>query len=92
MVYNDTVYMYSTNDIYEYKNGRIGENTYGTIKQLNCFSSKDLVNWTDHGAINVAGNSGAAKWAACSWAPCAAHKKINGKEKFFLYLSHLISF
>jgi G3E family GTPase len=53
MVYNDTVYMYSTNDIYEYKNGQIGENTYGTIKQINCFSSKDLVNWTDHGAINV---------------------------------------
>nr|WP_027871530.1 family 43 glycosylhydrolase [[Eubacterium] cellulosolvens] len=88
MVYNDTVYMYSTNDIYEYKNGRIGENTYGTIKQINCFSSKDLVNWTDHGAINVAGNSGAAKWAACSWAPCAAHKKINGKEKFFLYFAN----
>jgi arabinoxylan arabinofuranohydrolase len=88
MVYNDTVYMYSTNDIYEYKNGQIGENTYGTIKQINCFSSKDLVNWTDHGAINVAGSSGAAKWAACSWAPCAAHKKINGKEKFFLYFAN----
>ncbi len=44
-----------------------------------------MVNWTDHGAIPVAGSDGIAKWADNSWAPCAAHKTINGKEKFFLY-------
>lgn len=88
MVYDDTVYIYCTNDALEYANGGIAENTYSKIQTLNCFSSKDLVNWTDHGTIQVAGNSGAAKWAGCSWAPCATHKTINGKEKFFLYFAN----
>lgn len=87
MVYNDEVYVYSTNDVLEYKNGQIGENTYGKITTLNCFSSKDLVNWTDHGTIQVAGSNGAARWARNSWAPCATHKVINGQEKFFLYFA-----
>lgn len=86
MEYNGRVYVYMTNDIYEYdSNGNIGENTFSKINQINCISSDDMVNWTDHGIINVAGSNGAAKWANNSWAPCAAHKKINGKEKFFLY-------
>lgn len=88
MVYDDTVYVYSTNDVFEYKAGLMGENTYGTIKTINCFSSKDLVNWTDHGAIPVAGDKGAAKWASNSWAPCAAHQTIGGAEKFFLYFAN----
>lgn len=86
MEYNGRVYVYSTNDIIEYDNGgSVIENTYGQINQINCISSDDMVNWTDHGAIQVAGSSGAASWAINSWAPCAAHKTINGKEKFFLY-------
>lgn len=88
MVYGDTVYLYSTNDEFEYKNGSVSENTYGNIKTLNCFSSKDLVNWTDHGVIQVAGSSGAATWATCSWAPSATYKKINGVDKFFLYFAN----
>lgn len=88
MVYDDTVYVYSTNDVFEYSAGLMKENTYGTIKTINCFSSRDLVNWTDHGAIPVAGDKGIAKWAANSWAPCAAHKTIDGKEKFFLYFAN----
>lgn len=88
MVYNDEVFIYTTNDILEYKNGQIAENTYSEIQTLNCYSSKDLVNWTDHGTIQVAGNNGAAKWASNSWAPCAAHKKIDGKDKFFLYFAN----
>lgn len=87
MVYDDTVYVYTTNDIYEYKNGEIVENTYADITTLNCFSSTDMVNWTDHGTIQAAGSDGAATWAKNSWAPCAAHKKINGKDKFFLYFA-----
>jgi len=51
-------------------------------------SSADLVNWTDHGSIKVAGGDGAAKWANFSWAPCATYKKINGKDKFFLYFAN----
>ena len=86
MEYNGRVYVYTTNDVIEYDNdGKVTENTYAQINKINCLSSADLVNWTDHGAIPVAGTDGIAKWATCSWAPCAAHKTINGKEKFFLY-------
>lgn len=86
MEYNGRVYVYMTNDIFEYdENGNLVDNSYGKINQINCISSDDMVNWTDHGIIQVAGSTGAAKWANNSWAPCAAHKTIGGKEKFFLY-------
>ena len=86
MEYNGRVYVYTTNDVIEYdSDGKVTENTYAQVNKINCLSSADLVNWTDHGAIPVAGTDGIAKWATCSWAPCAAHKTINGKEKFFLY-------
>lgn len=86
MEYDGRVYVYMTNDVIEYdSDGNVVENTYNLVNKINCISSDDLVNWTDHGAIEVAGSNGAAKWASKSWAPCAAHKTINGKEKFFLY-------
>lgn len=89
MVYNDTVYIYTTNDIVEYdNNGNAVENSFSKVTTLNCFSSTDLVNWTDHGVIQVAGSAGAATWAANSWAPCAAYKTINGQDKFFLYFAN----
>ena len=95
MVYNGRVYVYATNDVYEYNaDGDVKENAYGKVKTINCFSTTDFVNWTDHGAIPVAGKNleegapeGTAKWANNSWAPCAAHKTIDGKEKFFLYFA-----
>lgn len=86
LVYNDTVYIYATNDSQEFAGSN--ENTYGKIDTLNCYSSKDLVNWTDHGNFKIAGSSGAARWARNSWAPCIATKKINGKDKFFLYFAN----
>ncbi|MBQ7148990.1 MAG: family 43 glycosylhydrolase [Pseudobutyrivibrio sp.] len=86
LVYNDTVYIYTTNDSQEFAGNN--ENTYSKINQLNCYSSKDLVNWTDHGAFNIAGRNGAAKWANNSWAPTICCKKINGKDKFFLYFAN----
>ena len=86
MEYDGRVYVYTTNDVVEYAtDGSVAENTSGKINKINCISSDDMVNWTDHGAIPVAGKDGIAKFAGNSWAPCAAHKKINGKEKFFLY-------
>lgn len=92
LVYNDRLYVYTTNDAFEYKNGQIQENTYD-VGTINCISSSDLVNWTDHGPIPVAGRNGrttngVAKWASCSWAPDACVKKINGKDKFFLYFAN----
>jgi len=89
MVYDGRVYVYATNDGYSGQLGRNPEtNGYGQINTLNVMSSDDLVNWVDHGSIAAAGRNGAAKWAGNSWAPCATHKKINGKEKFFIYFAN----
>ena len=86
LVYKDRLYIYTTNDIVEYNaDGSVRENSYAQINKINCISSSDLVNWTDHGAIPVAGRNGIAKWAVNSWAPAACHKVINGEDKFFLY-------
>ena len=88
LVYDDTVYIYCTNDSQqgEFSLGN-ADNAYDKINTLNVFSSKDLVNWTDCGIIKVAGSSGAAKWARNSWAPAICTKKIDGKDKFFLYFA-----
>ena len=86
MEYNGRLYVFMTNDIIEYDaKGNVKENGYGQIRHISCISSDDMVNWTDHGLIPVAGPDGIAPWAVNSWAPCAAHKTINGQEKFFLY-------
>lgn len=89
MVYGDSVYIYMTHDIYEYENdGRtIKSNGYGKITEIVCLASADLVNWTDHGPMKVAGNGGISK-AVNSWAPTACHAKINGKDRFFLYFAN----
>ncbi|MCR5610046.1 MAG: endo-1,4-beta-xylanase [Lachnospiraceae bacterium] len=87
MVYNDTLYVVTTNDTDEF-NGTNKENTYSKITSINLWSSKDLINWTDHGTISVAGQNGIAKWAGNSWAPAMCHKKINGSEKFFIYFAN----
>ena len=91
LVYKDTVYVYSTNDMQqlEYSQGK-EENRYNKINTLNLYSSKDLVNWTDLGEIAVAGKTGSAgdaKWATNSWAPAIACKNVGGKDKFFLYFA-----
>nr|WP_246293889.1 carbohydrate-binding protein [Paenibacillus planticolens] len=88
MVYNGRVYVYMTNDVLEYNtDGTIKDNGYGKINKITVVSSDDMINWTDHGEIPAAGPQGAAKWANNSWAPAAAHKTIDGKEKFFLYFA-----
>lgn len=87
MIYNDEVFIYMTNDEQEYQAKPNVDNGYGNINTINCVSSKDMVNWTDHGTMAVAKN-GPARWASCSWAPTACHKKVNGKEKFFLYFAN----
>ncbi|MCL1866340.1 MAG: endo-1,4-beta-xylanase [Oscillospiraceae bacterium] len=86
LVYKDRMYVYTTNDVVEYdSSGKVIDNTYGKVNTINCISSSDLVNWTDHGAIPAATSSGAATFASQSWAPTAAWKTINGQDKFFLY-------
>ena len=88
MVYDDEVFIYMTSDNFKYSGNSIVTNSYEQIHTINCISSKDMVNWTDHGVMAVAGSSGAARWANCSWAPTAMHAKVNGKEKFFLYFAN----
>lgn len=89
--YNGTVYVYGTNDSNQMRIGEDGKipanNGYEYINTLNCYSSKDMVNWTDEGIIPVAGKKGPASWAKNSWAPAVAHKKIDGKDKFFIYFA-----
>lgn len=91
MEYNGRIYVYMTNDHYTYdSNGALEKNQYGKINKITVISSDDMVNWTDHGEIVVGGrndSAGVAKWATNSWAPAAAHKTIDGKEKFFLYFA-----
>ncbi len=88
LVYGDTVYIYMTADAFEYDNdGKITENTYSRIRSIHVVSTKDFKNFEDHGEIPVAGKDGIAKWAHNSWAPAAAVKNIDGKDKFFLYFA-----
>ncbi len=90
LVYGGRVYLYMTNDVLENDaDGNVKDNTYGNINKISVISSDDLVNWTDHGEIQVAGPQGAAKWATQSWAPAATHKAIDGKDKFFLAYSRV---
>lgn len=90
LVYEDRVYVYSTNDaILRDGAGNVIENDYGLIRSINCISSVDLVNWTDHGWIEIGPRfSGIATWASNSWAPAATYKNIEGKDRFFLYFAN----
>ncbi|MEK8227307.1 hypothetical protein NKG05_16270 [Oerskovia sp. M15] len=47
-----------------------------------------MVNWTDHGEIDVAGPNGVAPFTSNSWAPGMAKKVVNGQEKYFLYYAN----
>lgn len=89
--YNGTVYVYGTNDSDQMRIGEDGKipanNGYEYINTLNCYSSKDMINWTDEGIIQVAGKKGPASWAKNSWAPAVAYKNIDGKDKFFIYFA-----
>ena len=87
MVYNGRIYVYSTNDGL-LQSTAPAKNEYSKINEVNIMSSSDMVNWSDHGSFKIAGSGGVARWASNSWAPTAAHKKINGKEKFFLYFAN----
>lgn len=89
LVFDGRVYLYATNDVLEYDgNGQVKDNSFANINKLSVISSSDLINWTDHGAIHVAGPEGAAKWATQSWAPAVAHKVIDGQDQFFIYFAN----
>ena len=85
LVYDGRVYIYMTGDTPMYEaDGSLKENNYSNIYTINIISSADLVNWTDHGTVYAASSKGQATWGTNSWAPAAAYKNIDGKDKFFL--------
>ncbi|WBB80443.1 family 43 glycosylhydrolase [Micromonospora sp. WMMD882] len=91
-VHDGRVYLYLTNDTQGYAPDPVtgvspGIN-YGDINQITVLSSTDLVNWTDHGEVPVAGPNGVAPFTNNSWAPGMAKKVVNGEEKFFLYYAN----
>lgn len=89
LVFNDRVYIFMTNDVLEYDdNGNVANNSFSQINKILVISSDDLMNWTDHGEIYVAGPQGAARWANNSWAPAIIHRVIDGEDRFFLYYSN----
>jgi arabinoxylan arabinofuranohydrolase len=111
MPYKDRVYIYASNDSLGYSdletgvpnpggapNQNVGYNA--GIRGIRVVSSADLVNWTDHGLINV-GNlpstwedplnpkgDPVTPFETRSWAPSAVWKNIGGKDKFFIYFAN----
>ena len=72
-VFGDTLYLYTTHDEDELKND------FYTMYDWRCFSTTDMVNWTDHGKIFSLDD---IEWADDrAWAPQAIEK--NGK--YYLY-------
>lgn len=80
--YDGRIYVYMTADDYEFSDkDNPYSNNFGYITSLRVVSSADLMNWTDHGEIEVAGRNGGkgpAMWASHSWAPAIAYKKVDG--------------
>ena len=88
MEYDNRIYVYGTND------GTIESATskidYEECTSINVMSSSDLVNWSDHGVINVCrlNTSPPVKWTYQSFSPSVVHKKLMEKKNFS-YISHL---
>lgn len=73
MVYEDTLYLYTTHD----ENELIGD--FYTMNDWRCYSTKDMVHWTDHGKVFDIKD---IEWAEDrAWAPQCCER--NGK--FYLY-------
>lgn len=73
MVYGDTLYLYTTHDEDELIND------FYTMFNWHCYSTKDMVNWTDHGQIFSLDD---ISWADDrAWAP----QCIERNGKFYLY-------
>ncbi|HPR30590.1 MAG TPA: glycoside hydrolase family 43 protein [Prolixibacteraceae bacterium] len=76
MVFNGTVYLYTSHD----EDSTV--NNFFTMHDWRCYSSTDMVNWTDHGAIASLKNFAWCKRENGAWAPQCLER--NGK--FYLYV------
>jgi arabinoxylan arabinofuranohydrolase len=75
MVYNGTVYVYTTHDEDE------TVDNFFTMYNWRCYSSTDMVNWTDHGVVASLNDFTWSDKKNGAWAPQAIER--NGK--FYLY-------
>ncbi len=76
MVYNGTVYVYTSHD----EDSTV--NNFFTMYDWRCYSSKDMVNWTDHGAVASLKNFKWNEKTNGAWAP----QGIERDGKFYLYV------
>lgn len=85
--YEGRLYVFGTNDQQELdKKGLASENTYEAIKTLVIYSTDDMVNWTNHGVIDV---GTIAPWIKSSWAPSIVSRvEDDGLTHFYLYFSN----
>lgn len=76
MVYDGTVYLYSSHD----EDSTV--NNFFTMYDWRCYSSKDMVNWTDHGMVASLKDFDWMDKTNGAWAPQA----IERDGKFYLYV------
>jgi hypothetical protein len=76
MVYDGTVYVYTSHD----EDSTV--NNFFTMYDWRCYSSKDMVNWTDHGAVASLKNFTWMDKTNGAWAP----QCIERNGKFYLYV------
>jgi len=76
MVYNGTVYLYTSHDEDE------TEKNFFTMRDWRCYSSTDMVNWTDQGAVASLKSFGWLEKTNGAWAP----QCIERNGKFYLYV------
>lgn len=76
MVYDGTVYVYTSHD-----EDKTIDNFF-TMYDWHCYSSKDMVNWTDHGAVASLKSFSWIDKTNGAWAP----QCIERNDKFYLYV------
>ncbi len=84
LVVGDTIYVYTTRD----ERRESGTDEWSLMNEWRCFSSKDMVNWTDHGQIAHAQTyDGKDNWRA--WAPQCVMRPVwedgEWKDKYFFF-------
>ena len=84
------LYVYATNDQQEFDATQgFGKNTFSKITQLVCYSTADMVNWINHGVIDV---KAIAPWISTSWAPSiVSRQEADGQTHFYLYFTNSAS-
>lgn len=76
MVFDGTVYVYTSHD----EDSTV--NNFFTMYDWRCYSSKDMVNWTDHGAVASLKDFAWMDKTNGAWAP----QCIERNGKFYLYV------